>query len=168
MNEYTTEISINKLIGSPAGYVGYNEKNTVFENIKNFPLSIIVIDNYELAHKDVLNTLYKILETGELKLSNNSTIKFNNTLFIFTTTNVKTKENIGFIKNNNEIKHESFNATIELKDLTRKDIEKIITKKNKKLTSNKIEEIINKSDYKTLGAKRINTLINENNMEFVV
>lgn len=168
MNEYTTEISINKLIGSPAGYVGYNEKNTVFENIKNFPLSIIVIDNYELAHKDVLNTLYKILETGELKLSNNSTIKFNNTLFIFTTTNVKTKENIGFIKNNNEIKHESFNATIELKDLTRKDIEKIITKNNKKLTSNKIEEIINKSDYKTLGAKRINTLINENNMEFVV
>ena len=50
---------------------------SVFESIKNFPLSIIVIDNYELAHKDVINIIYKILETGELKLSNNTTTKFN-------------------------------------------------------------------------------------------
>lgn len=168
MNEYTTEISVNKLIGSPAGYVGYDEKNTVFESLKNFPLSIIVIDNYELAHKDVINLIYKILETGELKLSNNQTIKFNNTIFIFTTTNISSKESIGFIKNNIETSHENFNVTINLKDLTKDNIEKIILNKNKNLTEKQIEEIINKSDYKNLGAKRITYLINESYMEFVV
>ena len=168
MNEYNTEISINKLLGSPAGYVGYDEKNTVFESIKNFPLSIIVIDNYELAHKDVINIIYKILETGELKLSNNTTTKFNNTLFIFTTTITKNKETIGFIKNNNEIKRENFHVTINLKDLCIEDIKKIIENIDKNLKPNEIEKIIDKSDYKNIGAKRISSLINESYMEFVV
>lgn len=168
MSEYTSEISINKLIGSPAGYVGYNEKNTVFENIKNFPLSIIVIDNYESAHKEVLNLLYKILETGKLILSNNSEIKFNNTLFIFTSKETKTKENIGFIKNSETIINENFSNTILLKDLSKEDLKNIILKENSKLSKENIEKIIEKSDYKNIGAKRIHSLINESYMELVV
>ena len=140
----------------------------MFESIKNFPLSIIVIDNYELAHKDVINIIYKILETGELKLSNNTTTKFNNTLFIFTTTITKNKETIGFIKNNNEIKRENFHVTINLKDLCIEDIKKIIENIDKNLKPNEIEKIIDKSDYKNIGAKRISSLINESYMEFVV
>lgn len=168
MNEFTNEISINKLIGSPAGYVGYDEKNTIFESLKNFPLSIIVIDNYENAHKEVSNTINKILETGELKLSNNQTIKFNNTLFIFTTTYTKIKENIGFIKNNNENKRENFNTIIELQELSLENIKEIIKRKNKNITEKTINEIINKSNYKNYGAKHIETLINESYMEIIV
>ena len=170
MQEYTTDISVNKLTGSPAGYIGYDEKNTVFESIKNFPLSIIVIDNYESAHPKVINTIYNILENGYLTLSNNTKIKFNNTLFIFTSNEQSNNENIGFIKNDlKEHKYNSkFRYVLNLNDLSKEDIINIIRKENNSLNENDIDKIINKSDYKKEGAKNIKNLINESLMKEVV
>lgn len=168
MNDYTNETSITKIIGSTAGYVGYDQKNTIFESIKNFPISIILIDNYESAHTNVQNLLNNILETGTLKLSNNEIIHMNNTIFIFTTTIVEEKNKIGFLNNNEEQEQTKFNHTLTMNKLTKKDIENIIKKENNKLTSNQIEEIINKSNYKTVGAKKIKKLINEITVKEIV
>jgi len=168
MNEYISEISTNKLIGSPAGYVGYNEKNTVFESIKNFPLSIILIDNYENAHKEVFNIINNILETGELKLSNNTKINFKNTLFIFTTNEINEKNSIGFIKEKENQTKSFCTSMIRLNELSEENIKEIIKKENNKLKEEDIEKIIKLSNYKNIGAKNITSLINESYMEYVV
>ena len=159
MNEFTNETSINKLIGSPAGYVGYNEKNTLFESLKNFPLSIILIENYTLANKKVLNLLYSILNTGILTMSNNENIYFNNTLFIFTNSNVKSS--IGFISNEKSSNNKQFRHTLTLNKLNIENIKEIIKEKNKNLIEKEIEEIIEKSNYKLENAKNLDKLLNE-------
>jgi len=159
MNEFTNETSINKLIGSPAGYVGYNEKNTLFESLKNFPLSIILIENYTLANKKVLNLLYSILNTGVLTMSNNENIYFNNTLFIFTNSNIKSS--IGFISNEKSSNNKQFRHTLTLNKLNIDNIKEIIKEKNKNLIEKEIEEIIEKSNYKLENAKNLDKLLNE-------
>lgn len=168
LDEFTNETSINKIIGSPAGYVGYDEKNTIFESIKNFPLSIILLENYESAHYSTLNLLYNILETGTLKLSNNDSLKFNNCMFIFTTNNIKEENKVGFINNINETKQDKFKHTLKLNDLTKENIIEIIKKENKNLNNKEINHILEKSNYKTTGAKNIKNLIHEITVKEIV
>lgn len=159
MNEFTNETSINKLTGSPAGYVGYNEKNTLFESLKTFPLSIILVENYTLANQKVLNLLYSILNTGTLTMSNNEKIYFNNTLFIFTNSNLKSS--LGFISNEKTSNNKQFRHTLTLNKLSVDNLKEIIKDKNKKLTDKEVEEIIEKSNYKIENAKNIEKLLNE-------
>ncbi len=162
MSEYTNETSINKIIGSPAGYVGYDEKNTIFEGIKTFPISIILLKNYELANPKIINILLNTIETGKLKLSNNETLNFNNCLFILTSNALKETQPIGFItEKENIIKTSKFKHTIYLNSLTKENIIDIIKKENNSLTDKQINEIIEKSNYKNVGAKNIKNLINE-------
>lgn len=114
MTEFKDNISINKLIGSPAGYVGYNEK-TIFESIKYYPNTLILVENYENASSNTLNLIYSILDNGTLTLANNEKLYFDNTLFIFTT---KTKESksLGFIPTHVENKNTRFNYTLNINE----------------------------------------------------
>ncbi len=159
MSDFTNETSVNKIIGSPAGYVGYDEKNTILEKIKNFPLSIILVEDYLISHNKVQNLFNNILETGVITLSNNTKIDLSNALFVFSTKETKEKNNIGFITNNKDTEN-TFTYTITLNDLKEEDIRKII-KNNNNLSKEDIDKIILKSNYKTLGAKKINNLIRE-------
>lgn len=168
LEEYTNEININKLIGSPAGYVGYDQKNTIFENIKNFPLSVILLENYEMAHPNIQNLLTNILETGVLKLSNNETLKFNNSLFIFTTNNIEEKNPIGFINNETTVINNKFKHTIELNDLNKDNIIDIIRKLDNTLLEEEILEITKKSDFPKSGAKKLKGLISETKIKQIV
>lgn len=161
MNDYTNETSITKITGSTAGYIGYDQKNTIFEELKNFPISIILIDNYEEAHANVQNLIYNILETGTLKLSNNETLNFENTIFIFTTNNIEEKNNIGFINKLHEKTENKFSYTLTLNNLSKEDIIEIIKKENNNLTKKEIENIIKKSNFEINGAKKIKHLLNE-------
>jgi ATP-dependent Clp protease ATP-binding subunit ClpC len=161
LDEYTNDLSINKIIGSPAGYVGYDQKNTIFESIKNFPISIILLENYEYAHPNITNLINNTLETGTLKLSNNEILNFKNALFIFTTNNIEQKNSVGFINENHITKENKYNHTITLNKLTKDDITTIIKKENQNLSENDITKIIENSDYKNKGAKKIKSLINE-------
>ncbi len=113
LNEYQDSTSINKIIGSPAGYIGYEDKNTIFEKLKTYPISIIYIENYNNTNQNIKNLFSNILKTGELTLSNNEIIKFNNSLIIFA--NKKEENNsLGFINNKIENKKSIYDYSINI------------------------------------------------------
>ena len=166
MKEFNSPLQINKIIGSTAGYVGYDEKNTVFESIKTFPISIILLENFNLADESIKNLINSIENNGSLKLNNNETINFNNVIIVKTETTKKTRK-IGFISNTKNPKEDN---TIYMNDLSENAIEKIITNINSSLNKEDIKTIIEESDYKYSNAKNIKKLINEycvKNSEFI-
>ena len=160
MDEYKSEISINRIIGSPQGYVGYNDTNTTFEELKIKPNSIILIENINEAHYTIKNLFKNILEDGILKNSKNEIINLANNLIIFTNTKNNTKNSIGFISN--QLKEDKNILKIENKiimnNLKEKDIIKIIKSKSK-LKDIEIKEIIKKSNYIKEGANNLDKLI---------
>ncbi|MFI3114710.1 MAG: ATP-dependent Clp protease ATP-binding subunit [Clostridia bacterium] len=100
MSEYMDKTSISKLIGTSAGYVGYNDNNSITEKIRNNPYSVVLFDEIEKAHPDILNLLLQILEDGIITDGSHRKINFKNTIVIMTS-NVGaeriTHENLGFI-----------------------------------------------------------------------
>lgn len=166
MKEFITPTSVNKIVGSTAGYVGYNEKNTIFENIKTFPISIVLLENFNKASEEVKNIINKIIDTGTLKLSNNEIINFENVLFVKTQT-IEKNNQIGFIKK------EVINCSsdeIYMDNLNKEDIIKIALSYKSDLKEEELTYILNKSNYKKENAKKIKSLINEiyvNNNEVI-
>ena len=101
MSEYMESHSTAKLIGSPPGYVGYDDAGQLTEKVKRKPYSIILLDEIEKAHQDVFNILLQILDDGKLTDSQGNTVSFENTIIIMTSnagSNLNTNS-IGFGKN---------------------------------------------------------------------
>lgn len=84
MSEYMESHSTSKLIGSPPGYVGYDDAGQLTEKVKRNPYSIILLDEIEKAHPDVFNILLQILDDGRLTDSQGNTVNFENTIIIMT------------------------------------------------------------------------------------
>jgi ATP-dependent Clp protease ATP-binding subunit ClpC len=84
MSEFMEKHNVSKLIGSPPGYVGYDEGGQLTEKVKNNPFSVILFDEIEKAHKDVFNILLQILDEGHLTDSFGRKINFTNTIVIMT------------------------------------------------------------------------------------
>ncbi len=84
MSEYMEKHNVSKLIGSPPGYVGYDEGGQLTEKIKNNPFSVVLFDEIEKAHKDVFNILLQILDEGHLTDSFGRKVNFTNTIVIMT------------------------------------------------------------------------------------
>ena len=84
MSEYMEKHSVSKLIGSPPGYVGYEEGGQLTERVKRNPYSVLLLDEIEKAHPDVYNILLQVFEDGQLTDSLGSTIDFKNTTIIMT------------------------------------------------------------------------------------
>jgi ATP-dependent Clp protease ATP-binding subunit ClpC len=84
MSEYMEKHTVSKLIGSPPGYVGYEEGGMLTEKVKNKPFSVILLDEIEKAHPDVINILLQVLDDGRLSDSLGKTINFTNTIIIMT------------------------------------------------------------------------------------
>ncbi len=102
MSEYMESHSTAKLIGSPPGYVGYDDAGQLTEKVKRKPYSIVLFDEIEKAHPDVFNLLLQVLDDGKLTDSQGNTVSFENTIIIMTSnvgSNLNTNS-IGF--NNNE------------------------------------------------------------------
>ncbi len=119
MSEYMESHSTSKLIGSPPGYVGYDDAGQLTEKVKRRPYSIILLDEIEKAHPDVFNILLQVLDDGKLTDSQGNTINFSNTIIIMTS-------NAGSNLNNNTIGFGKSSAMIDndklinaLKDLFR-------------------------------------------------
>jgi ATP-dependent Clp protease ATP-binding subunit ClpC len=91
MSEYMDKQNVSKLIGSPPGYVGYDEGGQLTEKVKNNPFSVILFDEIEKAHKDVYNMMLQILDDGHLTDSFGRKVNFTNTLIIMTS-NVGTRK----------------------------------------------------------------------------
>lgn len=96
MSEYMESHSTSKLIGSPPGYVGYDDAGQLTEKVKRKPYSIILLDEIEKAHPDVFNVLLQVLDDGKLTDSQGNTVNFENTIIIMTS-------NAGSNLNNNSI-----------------------------------------------------------------
>ncbi len=96
MSEYMESHSTSKLIGSPPGYVGYDDAGQLTEKVRRKPYSIILLDEIEKAHPDVFNLLLQILDDGKLTDSQGNTVNFENTIIIMTS-------NAGSNLNNNSI-----------------------------------------------------------------
>jgi len=101
MSEYMEKHTVSKLIGSPPGYVGYDDAGQLTEKVRRKPYSVILMDEIEKAHPDVFNMLLQILEDGRLTDSHGRTVSFENTILIMTSnagTNFKSN-GIGFANN---------------------------------------------------------------------
>ncbi|MDO5557303.1 MAG: ATP-dependent Clp protease ATP-binding subunit [Clostridia bacterium] len=103
MSEYMEGHSVSKLIGSPPGYIGYDDAGQLTEKVKRKPYSIILLDEIEKAHPDVFNILLQVLDDGRLTDSQGNTISFENTIIIMTS-------NAGSNLNSNSIGFENSNA----------------------------------------------------------
>ena len=168
MNEFNNEMSINRIIGSTQGYVGYDDRNTIFENVKIYPDSIILIKNLNNASKNVYNLLVDIIENKALTLSSGEKINFSNCSF-FLINKVENNSNIGFINNSKDYESKISNYVIKFNNLTKKDIKKIITnelkeyyKKNNisyKLNNNDFDYLINTSNFNKEGNNKIQNII---------
>ncbi|MBE6082545.1 MAG: ATP-dependent Clp protease ATP-binding subunit [Tissierellaceae bacterium] len=110
MSEYMEKYSVSKLIGSPPGYVGYDEGGQLTEMVRRRPYSVILFDEIEKAHPDVFNVLLQILDDGRLTDSKGRTVDFKNTVIIMTSnvgaTLLKKQNVLGFTRQSSEEKEE--------------------------------------------------------------
>ena len=127
MSEYNSDISITRLIGSPSGYIGYDD-GSLFDKIKMEPFTCILVDEIEKASPKVLNLFLQILDEGIITNAKGEPINFKNT-FIFATSNIKGTKKIGFMETkinyNQDFSKEllaRFSDIIEYKDITIDDI----------------------------------------------
>ena len=174
MSEYSESISINKLIGSPAGYVGYEDNKNIFEQIRNKPYSVLILDEIEKAHKSIINLFLSILDEGKCKDSYSREINFNNVVIIMTSNAYVSKDLMGFNKTKKSNTLEEFfskefinriDEIISFNSFTKEDIDKIILKeannlykkygKENILKLETIDKIIEESDYQKYGVRRL-------------
>jgi len=190
MSEYSESHTISKLIGSPAGYVGYDDNKNILEKVKDNPFSVIIVDELEKAHPNIINLFYQILDEGKLKDSKGEDIYFNNAMIIMTSNIGFNNNSIGFNNKNkvsNELKETLSIPFINRIDnlltfdyLTYDNIKQIVDNKIKKLknkykkkdiklkiNNTVIEEIIEKSNYKEYGARKIDKII-KNDLEMII
>ncbi|MBR5015314.1 MAG: ATP-dependent Clp protease ATP-binding subunit, partial [Clostridia bacterium] len=119
MSEFMEKHSVSRIIGSPPGYVGYDEAGQLTEKVRRKPYSVILFDEIEKAHPDVMNILLQILDEGKINDAQGRTINFENTVIIMTSNaGSERKENaLGFGKAQNEANKDK--AMKALKDFLR-------------------------------------------------
>ncbi len=121
MSEYMEKHTVSRLVGSPPGYVGYEEGGQLTEAVRRKPFSVVLFDEIEKAHTDVFNTLLQILEEGRLTDSQGRSVDFRNTVLIMTS-NLGTadlrKAQVGFSRNDEAVSYEKMKAKVNdaLKD----------------------------------------------------
>ncbi|MFK8026315.1 MAG: AAA family ATPase, partial [Ilumatobacter sp.] len=109
MSEYMEPHAVSRLVGSPPGYVGYEEGGQLTEAVRRKPFSVVLFDEIEKAHPDVFNTLLQILEEGRLTDSQGRSVDFRNTVLIMTSnlgTQDLRKANVGFTQGDSAMSYE--------------------------------------------------------------
>ena len=145
MSEYMEPHSVSKLIGSPPGYVGFDEGGQLTEKIRRKPYSVILFDEIEKAHPDVMNMLLQILEDGRLTDSQGRTVNFKNTVIIMTSNIgarlITDKKTLGFSKNAVKEAEKEETAKKEYEE-TKKEVMEALKKELRPEFINRIDEII--------------------------
>ena len=108
MSEFMEKHSVSKIIGSPPGYVGYDEAGQVTEKVRRRPYSVLLFDEIEKAHPDVLNILLQILDEGRLTDAHGRVVNFENTVIVMTSNAGSEAHNgiVGFNKSTNDLSRE--------------------------------------------------------------
>lgn len=168
MSEYMEKHSTSRLVGSPPGYVGYEEGGQLTEKVRRKPYSVVLLDEVEKAHPEVFNILLQVLEDGRLTDSKGRLVDFRNTVLIMTS-NVGASE----LKKN---KHVGFNLVEEGRDY--KDMKSKVTAELKKAFRpeflNRIDEIIvfhslerkHMKDIVTLMIEQLQKRLKDNEIDF--
>jgi ATP-dependent Clp protease ATP-binding subunit ClpC len=108
--------TVSRLIGSPPGYVGYDEGGQLTEQVRRKPFSVVLFDEVEKAHPDVFNTLLQILEDGRLTDAQGRTVNFKNTIIIMTSnlgTKNLTSPAVGFVKATDDSMYEKMKRQVD-------------------------------------------------------
>ncbi len=165
MSEYKDSTAINKLIGTPGGYVGYND-TYVFKEVKYNPYSIILVDELEKAHGSVINLFLQIMDEGSIKDNHGENIDFSHSLIIMTS-NAYKKNNVGFIEKNIEDLTEYFSEEflgrfddiILFKPLCKEDAKRYLKEKIKDESIN-YDDLLKNESYEKYGFRCLNKIIN--------
>lgn len=163
MSEYMEKHTVSKLIGSPPGYVGFEEGGQLTEKVRRKPYSVVLFDEIEKAHPDVFNMLLQILEDGRLTDSQGRTVDFKNTIIIMTS-------NVGARLITEKQSSLGFNSENEnAEESEKKDIKELVTGELRKVFRpeflNRVDDIIvfnklNKDEIKQIAVKMLRTLEN--------
>ena len=186
MSEYSESHSVSKLVGAPPGYVGYQDQKNVFEEIRNHPHSVLILDEIEKAHPDVLNLFLQILEDHQIKDSRGRVIRFDHTMILMTS-------NIGFHETHVGF-HGETKQTIQtrlkeyfqmpflnriddivlfqplseevMRTLIKKQLQNLKEKYQKQniqieFTDDLEDQILKKSEYEEYGARRLEKIVND-------
>ena len=163
MSEYMEKHTVSKLIGSPPGYVGFEEGGQLTEKVRRKPYSVVLFDEIEKAHPDVFNMLLQILEDGRLTDSQGRTVDFKNTIIIMTS-------NVGARLITEKQSSLGFNSENEnAEEGEKKDIKELVTGELRKVFRpeflNRVDDIIvfnklNKDEIKQIAVKMLKTLEN--------
>lgn len=165
MSEYMEKHSVSKMIGSPPGYVGYDEGGQLSERVRRNPYSVILFDEIEKAHPDVFNILLQVLDDGRITDSQGRNISFKNTIIIMTSNagaqRIIAPKHLGFINGNDE--KENYG---KMKDNVMDEVKSMF----KPEFLNRIDEImvfhsLTKNDIKEIANLLLNKIINRANTE---
>merc|ERR1711966_632870 len=111
MSEYMEKHSVSRLVGPPPGYVGYDEGGQLTEAVRRSPHSVILLDELEKAHPDVLSILLQVLEDGILTDGKGRTVNFGNSILVLTS-NVGSAQILQLFQDNTSVKDEELYASL--------------------------------------------------------
>lgn len=165
LSEYNEPVSINRLIGSSAGYVGYDDEN-IFDRIRMYPNSIVLLDELEKANSNVINLFLQVLDEGFITNAKGEKIDFKNT-YIFMTSNAEINNKIGFMKGKSNYQN-SFSkeflgritCIVNYKNVTEDMVKKYLSKKGIKNSL-----ILKEFDYENQGFRGLDKYIKKKKMK---
>ena len=144
MSEFMEKHSVSRLVGSPPGYVGYDEAGQLTEKIRRRPYSVVLFDEIEKAHPDVLNVLLQVLDDGRITDSQGRTVDFKNTILILTS-------NLG-----SQYLLEGINADGEISQEARDQVDQLLKRSFRPEFLNRLDEIVY---YKPLTKENVTAIV---------
>ena len=166
MSEYMESHSVARLIGSPPGYVGYDDGGQLTEAVRRNPYSIVLFDEIEKAHKDVFNILLQILDDGRITDSQGRTVDFKNTIIIMTS-NLGSEYILDKVQNSNTLVMDELKHTFKPEFLNRIDEIIIFKSLDKNVVYQILDKIINDIN-KRLEDKKITISLTDKSKEFII
>ncbi|MBR1718048.1 MAG: ATP-dependent Clp protease ATP-binding subunit [Bacilli bacterium] len=182
MTEYSEAHSISKIIGAPPGYIGYDSYTNILESIRTNPYSVLILDEIDKAHPDIINLFFNILDEGKIKDSKGRIVRFDNVTIIMTSnvgfnniqvgfkndkkrdSNLKESFSIPFLNRIDNVLVFNYIDDSYIKKIIKLKINELISKYhnyNISISDEVVEEIKELSNYKEFGARRIDKIIKD-------
>ena len=166
MSEYMEAHSVSRLIGSPPGYVGYDDGGQLTEAVRRNPYSIILFDEIEKAHKDVFNILLQILDDGRITDSQGRTVDFKNTIIIMTS-NLGSDYILEGHKDSEEMVMNELRRTFKPEFINRIDEIIVFNSLSKEVVYEILDKIIKEIEYR-LRDKKLTLKLTDRAKEFII
>lgn len=186
MSEFSESHSVSKIVGAPPGYIGYDDNRNLLEEIRNKPYSVLILDEIEKAHPNIINLFFQILEEGKIKDSSGRVVRFDHVIILMTSNIGFSDIHVGFqeqttdtvlnkLKDNFSVAFVNrIDSVVVFHELTKENILQIIHFKldqflekykkkhvHIKIKDSVIEEICKESNYPEYGARKIDKIIKD-------